>query len=44
MGNTDSERLERLLEALEKVRAVNGSPDIINSLLAAIAEVRANKK
>ena len=43
-SNTDSDRLKRLIEALEKVRAINGSPDIINALLAAIEEVKALKK
>ena len=38
--NTDNERLQRLLEALEKVRSMNGSPDIINSLLKAIQGIQ----
>ena len=36
------ERLNRLSEALEKVRAMNGSPDIIQSLIKAIEEVRSS--
>ena len=43
-SNTDKERLQRLLEALEKVRAMNGSPDIINSLVIAIEQLQAFKK
>ena len=38
--NTDNERLQRLLDALDKVRAKNGSPDIIKSLLKAIEDVQ----
>lgn len=42
--NTDSDRLQRLTEALEKVRAINGSPDIINALLKAIEDIQAHSK
>ncbi len=42
--NTNYERLQRLIEALEKVRGVNGSQDIINSLLSAIEQLQALKK
>ena len=37
---TDDDRLQRLLEALEKVRSMDGSPDIINSLVKAIEELQ----
>ena len=37
---TDDERFERLTEALDKVRSINGSPDIINSLLKAIEDAK----
>jgi len=43
-SNIDSERLQRLLEALQTVRAMNGSPDIINSLVSAIEHLQAHKK
>ena len=36
----DEDRLHRLLDALDKVRAMNGSPDIINSILKAIEDVQ----
>ncbi len=40
MTSIDSQRLLNLKEALDKVRAINGSPDIINSLLKAIEELQ----
>lgn len=43
MGNTDLERIQRLTDALQKVQAMKGSPDIINSLLKAIEEERAGR-
>ena len=42
--NTDTDRLQRLIEALEKVRAMNGSPDIIKALTIAIEQLQAVKK
>ena len=40
MTSLDNQRLLNLKEALDKVRAINGSPDIINSLLKAIEELQ----
>ena len=32
-------RKERLLEALRRLREINGSPDLINSVLKALEEI-----
>ena len=40
----DLERLQRLLDALEKVQAVGGSPDIIASLIKAIKLIEESTK
>ena len=39
----DLERLQRLLDALERIRAIDGSPDIIEALLTAIEEVKSSQ-
>lgn len=36
----DSDRLKKLEKALETVQAMGGSPDIIQSLIKAIEEVK----
>ena len=40
--NTDNERFQRLLEALGKDRAKNGSSDIINPILKVNGDAQAN--
>ncbi len=40
MSDPDYQRLQRLIDALEKVQKMNGSPDIINALVKAIEELQ----
>ena len=39
LSNDDFDRLRRLRAALEKVQEIQGSPDIIKSLLEAINQI-----